>query len=184
MRKAIRILIILAVIALLVAPVAMKKLKGGDLKEVEVQTVGTHVITPTILASGSLTYQTEIRMGSEVMGRVKSLYVKEGDNVKQGEILLRLDPATVQAQVDQLQASLAQSRLAIDRQRVDTENLETKWKRYQQLRESGVIDAGTYDDIRAQRDQSRVALSSSEQMSLQTEAQLKQARDAADHQGG
>ena len=49
-------------------------------------------------ASGSLTYQTEIRMGSEVMGRVQSLHVEEGDSVKQGDILLRLDPATVQTQ--------------------------------------------------------------------------------------
>jgi len=177
MSKSIRILIILGVIALLVVPVALKRFRSGDLKEVEVQTVETHVITPTILASGSLTYQTEIRMVSEVMGRVKGLYVKEGDYVKQGDVLLRLDPATVQAQVDQLSASLAQSKLAIERQRLDTENLETKWKRYQQLRESGVIDAGTYDDIRAQRDQAKISLSSSQQMALQTDAQLQQANE-------
>ena len=177
MKKAIRILIIVGVIALLVVPVAMKNLRGGDLKEVEVQTVETHVITPTILASGSLTYQTEIRMGSEVMGRVKSLYVEEGDSVKQGDILLRLDPATVQTQVDRLEASLAQSRLAIDRQRLNLEMLETKWKRYDALRAGGAVDANTFDELSAQRDQARVELRSSEQMSLQTSAQLKEARE-------
>ncbi len=177
MKKIIRILIIVVVIALLVLPVALKKMRGGDLKEVEVQTVGTHVITPTILASGSLTYQTEIRMGSEVMGRVKSLYVEEGDKVKQGDILLRLDPATVQTQVDRLEASLAQSRLAIDRQRLNLEMLETKWKRYDALRAGGAVDANTFDELSAQRDQARVELRSSEQMSLQTGAQLKEARE-------
>ena len=124
---------------------------GGQAKEAEIQTVEERVITPTILASGSLTYQTEIRMVSEVMGRVKSLNVKEGDLVRQGDLLLRLDPATVQAQVDALEAGLRQSKLAIDRQKVASDNLEVKWKRYQQLRESGVIDANTYDEIRAQR---------------------------------
>ena len=60
-----------SVIVLAIAgAVALKKARGGDEKEVEIQSVATHVITPTILASGSLTYQTEIRMVSEVIGRV------------------------------------------------------------------------------------------------------------------
>src|SRR5687767_14069624 len=113
-------ILILADLALLIAvPVALKQAGGNDTKEVELQTVEKRVITPTILASGNLTYQTEIRMISEVMGRVKSLHVKEGDSVQQGDLLVQLDPATVQAQVDQLGASLAQSRLAIERQRLN-----------------------------------------------------------------
>ncbi len=79
--------------------------------------------------------------------------------------------------MDALEASLEQSRLAIDRQRLSAESLETKWKRYQQLRESGVIDANTYDEIRTQRDQSKVELSSTQQQTLQTSAQLKQMRE-------
>jgi len=177
MTKRGKILLTVAILAVLVVPVALKKSRGSQAKEAEIQTVETRVITPTILASGSLTYQTEIRMVSEVMGRVKSLSVKEGDLVKQGDLLLRLDPATVQAQVDALEAGLRQSKLAIDRQKVAADNLEVKWKRYQQLRESGVIDANSYDEIRTQRDQSKVDLSSSIQQALQTEAQLKQARE-------
>jgi len=176
MTKRNKALILIAVVLVLVLPVVLMR-GHGDAKEVEVQTVGKHVITPTILASGNLTYQTEINMVSEVMGRVKSLSVKEGDNVKQGQLLLQLDPATVQAQVDQLEASLAQSKLEIDRQRLNAETLETKYKRYLPLRQSGVIDAGTFDDIQMQRNQAKVQLSSSEQMTLQTEAQLKQARE-------
>lgn len=177
MTKRGKILLTVAILAVLVVPVVLQKTRGGQAKEAEIQTVEERVITPTILASGSLTYQTEIRMVSEVMGRVKSLNVKEGDLVRQGDLLLRLDPATVQAQVDALEAGLRQSKLAIDRQKVASDNLEVKWKRYQQLRESGVIDANTYDEIRAQRDQSKVDLSSSMQQALQTEAQLKQARE-------
>jgi HlyD family secretion protein len=172
-----KIILVTAIALLLVVPVVIKKMRGGEAKEVEVETVATRVITPTILASGSLTYQTEIRMVSEVMGRVKSLYVKEGDQVKAGDLLLRLDPATVQAQVDALEAGLRQSKLAIDRQRVTAETIETKWNRYQKLRETGVIDANTYDEIRSQHDQSKVDLNSSIQQALQTEAQLKQMRE-------
>ncbi len=169
--------LILVGVVLALAAVVIATRRGGDAKQADIQTVQTHVITPTILASGSLTYQTEINMVSEVMGRVKNLYVKEGDRVKQGELLLRLDPATVQAQVDQLSASLAQSKLAIEQQRLTADMAETNFERYQKLRATGVVDAGTFDDMRTKRDQAKVQLSSTEQMALQTQAQLKQARE-------
>ena len=177
MSTARKILITASVVGLVGAAAWMGKHRNTEAKQVDVEKVEMRVITPTILASGSLTYQTEIRISSEVLGRVKALNVKEGDLVQQGALLLRLDPATVQTRVDALEAGLRQSKLAIERQRVASDTIETKWKRYQQLRESGVIDANTYDEVRSQRDQSRVELNSAMEQSLQTEAQLKQARE-------
>lgn len=170
-------LMVLGLAAVIAVPLGMKMKRGGDAKEVEVETVQTRIISPTILASGSLTYQTEIRIMSEVMGRVKELYVKEGEQVQKGDVLLRLDPATVQAQVDRLEAGLQQSRLAIERARVSAETAETKWSRYQKLRESGVIDANTADEVRSSRDQSKVEFDSANQQARQTEASLKEARE-------
>jgi HlyD family secretion protein len=172
-----KILLTVGIVALLAVPVVLKNMGGGDAKEVELGQVEARVITPTILASGSLTYQTEIRIGSEVMGRVKELLIKEGDEVKKGQTLLRLDPAMLQTQVDALEAGLRQSRLAIQRAQVSADTIETKWKRYETLRSTGVIDANTYDEVRSQRDQSRVELNSSTEMAAQTQAQLNQARE-------
>ncbi len=174
-KKTLLMIVGLALVA--AVPLGMRMKRGSAAKEVEVETVETRIISPTILASGSLTYQTEIRIMSEVMGRVKELYVKEGDRVQKGDLLLRLDPATVQAQVDRLEAGLQQSQLAIERARVSADTAETKWKRYQQLRESGVIDANSYDEVRSQRDQSKVEFQSATQQSRQTEASLKEARE-------
>jgi HlyD family secretion protein len=171
------LLLVAGLVLLVAVPVGMNMKRGGEVKEVEAETVEARVISPTILASGSLIYQTEIRIMSEVMGRVKELYVKEGQQVEKGELLLRLDPATVRAQVDRLEAGLQQSKLSIERARVSAETAETKWKRYQQLRESGVIDANTYDEVRSQRDQTQVEFQSATQQSRQTEASLKEARE-------
>ena len=172
-----KVLLAAGIALVLVLPVVVKRVGGSEIKQVELGTVEERVITPTILASGNLTYQTEISMRSEVMGRVKALHVKEGDSVKRGDLLLQLDPATLQTQVDALSAGLRQSRLSIERARVGADTIETKWKRFQQLRESGVIDANSYDEVRSQRDQARVELNSSMEMALQTEAQLNQARE-------
>src|SRR5690606_8610913 len=93
------------------------------------------------------------------------------------DLLLRLDPATLQTQVDALEAALRQSRLAIQRAQVSADTIETKWKRYEQLRSTGVVDANTYDEVRSQRDQARVELDSTTESAAQTQARLNEARE-------
>jgi HlyD family secretion protein len=170
--------IVIAVIALVIAvPVTMNIVRGGEAKQVEVENVSLRALAPSILASGTLAYQTEVRLVPEIMGRVKTLAVREGDFVKQGDLLLQIDPATSLAQIAQLEAALRQSRLHIERQRVSLNTQESKWKRYQTLRTSGIVDQNTYEEIAAQRDLARVELDTSLEMLGQTEAQLKQARE-------
>jgi len=170
--------IVMSVIALVIlVPVTMSIVRGGEAKEVEVESVSLRALAPSILASGTLAYQTEVRLVPEVMGRVKTIAVREGDFVKQGDLLLQIDPATSLAQIAQLEAALRQSRLNIERQRVSLNTQEAKWRRYQTLRESGIVDQNTYEEIAAQRDLARVELDTSLEMLGQTEAQLKQARE-------
>jgi HlyD family secretion protein len=170
--------IVIAVIALVIAvPVAMNIVRGGEAKQVELESVSLRALAPSILASGTLAYETEVRLVPEIMGRVKTLAVREGDFVKQGDLLLQIDPATSLAQIAQLEAALRQSRLNIERQRVSLNTQEAKWRRYQTLRTSGIVDQNTYEEIAAQRDLARVELDTSLEMLGQTEAQLKQARE-------
>jgi HlyD family secretion protein len=166
-----------ALVVLVTVPVALKLSRGGEAKPVEIESIARRVLSPTILASGSLTYQAEVKLVSEIIGRVSDVRVKEGDQVKKGQLLLQLDPAQAQAQVAQLEASLAQSRLAIERSRVNAMTLDTKWKRFQPLRQQGVVDANTFDDLTSQRNMAQVELESSGQVMHQTEAQLRQARE-------
>ena len=170
-------LVLGALAVLVTVPVALKITRGGESKPVDIEPVTKRVLSPTILASGSLTYQAEVKLVSEVIGRVRDVLVKEGDQVKKGQLLLQLDPAQAQAQVAQLEASLAQSRLSIERTRVNVTTLENKWKRFQALREQGVVDANSFDDLTSQRNMARVELESSGQVMHQTDAQLRQARE-------
>ncbi len=177
MKSALRYGIALLVIVLVAVPVVARLRGGGEVRDVETQLIGERVLSPTILASGTLTYQTEIKLVSEVIGRVKELLVKEGDRVGKGDLLLRLDPATALAEVAQLDAALAQSRLAIERQKVTASTQATRFKRYQSLREQGVIDANTFDDVASNHQLAQVELRNSDQVLRQTEAQLRQARE-------
>ena len=177
MRPIVKVALAALVLCIVAVPVAFKVARGGEVKALEMERVAKRVLAPTILASGSLTYQTEVKMVSEVIGRVTELLVKEGDQVKRGQLMLRLDPVAAQAEVAQLEATLAQSRLNIERQKVTVATLEAKWKRYQTLRNQGLVDATTYEDIASQHDLAEVELTTTGQVLKQTEAQLKQSRE-------
>jgi HlyD family secretion protein len=170
-------IVIAGVVLVIIVPVTLSLVRGGEAKQVEVERAALRSIAPSILASGTLAYQSEVRLVPEVIGRVLKINAKEGDLVKQGELLVQLDPATYLAQIAQLEAALRQSRLSIERQRVSLETADAKWKRYQALRVSGVVDENTYEDITSQRDLARVELETSQEGLGQTEAQLKQARE-------
>jgi len=170
-------LVIAGVVLVIAVPVALSLIRGGEAKQVEIEVAGLRAISPSILASGTLAYQSEVRLVPEIVGRALKINAKEGDIVKQGELLVQLDPATSLAEIAQLEAARRQSRLNIERQRVTLETQNAKWKRYQTLRTSGIVDANTYEEIAAQRELARVELDTSLEMLGQTQAQLKQARE-------
>jgi HlyD family secretion protein len=163
--------------ALIAAPVVLKQWRSDDAKTVESESVTTHVLAPSILASGTLVYESERKLVSEVIGRVDDVLVREGDQVKAGQLLLRLDPASSLATIARLDAARGQSELNIERQQVNLRTQEAKWKRYEQLRERNLIDRNTYEEIAAQHDLAKVELDTSRAMLRQTEAQMKEARE-------
>ena len=90
-----------AIVALIVIPVALKLTRNDTNKAVDIERVTTHALTPTVLASGSLTYESQVTLAPEVTGRVKEILVKEGDQVRRDQLLMRLDPAAPRAAMDQ-----------------------------------------------------------------------------------
>ncbi|MCX7036141.1 MAG: efflux RND transporter periplasmic adaptor subunit [Proteobacteria bacterium] len=165
-------------VALLVGvPVALHYRRGSDAKPVDTDLVAARVLSPTILASGSLTYQSEIKLVSEIIGRVTKVLVKEGDSVTRGQLLLQLDPASSEAEVAQLTALQQQSRLNIERQTVNVTTLDAKWQRFDALRAQGLVAASTFEEVAQARDVARVELATTNQVLRQTTAQLQQARE-------
>lgn len=165
-------------LALLIGvPLALKLSRSDGLKEVEAEPAQLRALTPSVLASGTLIYESEVKLVSEVIGRVKEVLVEEGDTVQPGQLLLTLDPATSLAEISQLEAALRQSELNIERQRVSFETQSAKWKRFEALRAQGLIDTNTYEEVASQRELAQVELSTSRAMLSQTQAQLRQSRE-------
>jgi len=163
--------------AIIVVPVTLKLMRGDAAKKVDVETVSMRTLTPSILASGALTYESQVTLTPEISGRVKEILVDEGDVVKAGQMLLRLDPEAARADIAQIEAALRQSALNIERLTVNRDAQVVKWKRNELLKDKGLIDASKFDDLVTQKDMADVELRASREEYKQTEARLAQARE-------
>jgi HlyD family secretion protein len=70
-------------------------------------------ITQVVLATGTLQPVITVNVGTQVSGTVLERRADFNDRVKKGQILLRLDPATLQARLRQTQAGLGASNAAL-----------------------------------------------------------------------
>jgi len=66
-------------------------------------------VVETVVASGRVLAPAEINLGSLVASRVRDVYVKEGDVVQAGQLLVQLDDAEARAALEQAEASVAQA---------------------------------------------------------------------------
>lgn len=85
-------------------------------------------------------YET-VTLKSRVEGQVQSVPYTEGQHVRQGDVLLRLDPADFQAKLNQAEANLARSQAQLAKARADVE-------RYIALRAKGFVSEEKVSEMR------------------------------------
>ncbi len=112
-------------------------------------------IVQGVAASGTLEAVTTVQVGTQVSGTVADLLVDFNDIVRKGQVLARLDPSLLQAQVEQADAGLARANADADRLRVSLEDARIKLARATTLSERGLtaaadLEAATYNVRAAQ----------------------------------
>lgn len=167
-----------AIVALIALPVVLKLTRSDNHKVVDVEKVTTRALTPTVLASGTLTYESQVTLAPEVTGRVKEILVEEGDQVTIDQLLMRLDPKAPLAAIEQSKAQVRQARLTIERRQVDYDAQVTKVKRFEALKATGMVDVNSLDALVSARDLAEVDLRTSREQLSQAQAQLAQAEEA------
>ncbi|GLR13063.1 RND transporter [Chitinimonas prasina] len=168
---------LIAVIGIIAVPLVVKSKSGGDGKPVDIAIAAQQEIKPTILASGSLTYRTEVDLRSEVTARVQEILVAEGDDVKAGQLLLRLDPESYRNAIEREEAGLRQSSLSIEQQRTALELRRIQFERTRKLFEARMVDHSKFDQDKNQLQLAEVELKSSKEALRRADAVLKEARE-------
>jgi RND family efflux transporter MFP subunit len=92
--------------------------KGNGLGDIVTAKVERTTIEQVISATGSVTAQTgaQVKIGSQVTGRIKRLFADVGSHVRAGQVIAELDLPDVQAQLQQAQANLQAARVKLAEQ--------------------------------------------------------------------
>jgi HlyD family secretion protein len=108
MRSEAKWIVVLSVIgAVVLGGVLIAAAKGKKSTEVRIEPVAYRDLVASVTASGQVVPHTKVDVSTDISGRIIELAVKEGDMVKKGQLLLQIDPALYQAQVEHDKAALA-----------------------------------------------------------------------------
>jgi len=159
---------------------------------VTVQTgkVARQDLTSVVTASGEIKPTTYANVYAEGFGKILQIMVKEGDHVKKGDILLRLENIQQSADVDAQRAGQGSSEAAVKsaeatyrstqaelvQRQADLERARFDWERAQNLYHDGLIPKADYDARKSAFDSAAAAVDASNARLQQARAELERSR--------
>jgi HlyD family secretion protein len=153
--------------------------RGDHGVQVRIEGVARRDLVSTVTASGKIQPKTKVDVSADITGRIIELRVQEGDRVKKGDLLLRIDPSTFEAAVARAEAGLASAQAAAIQAEASREQAERAARRARELREQNpnLVSDEQLEQAETQfRVAAAVALSADRQVD-QSRALLQEARD-------
>ncbi len=126
-------------------------------------------IVRQVSPTGRLEARVTVDVGAEISGRISEILVDYNAVVTKGQILARLDPSSLSAQVDQSEASRRAAKAALKQAKVQLADAERRLARVEKLAAQGIESQENLDNARSSVDLARVAVeSASAQVALQS----------------
>jgi HlyD family secretion protein len=172
-------------------------------------TVDRGDIIMQVAATGTLAAVTTVQVGSQVSGTISELHADFNSEVKQGQLLAKLDPELFRTQVEQADAnvraaeatinddiaSIATIQANLQKCKVDTLDKTRKFKRQKELFDAGLIPKDDLDTAQAAQDSaiateramdaqlesSKARLNADKERLNQTQASLRTAKVNLEH---
>jgi len=112
---------LVALIGALIAGAYWKSRQKPKGEKVEVGVVKKRTIKETVAASGKVFPEVEVKVSPDVSGEIVELYVEEGDSVRSGQLLAKIDPDAILSQVERQAASVNNAQAQVARSGADIE---------------------------------------------------------------
>lgn len=179
-----KVLIGLVVLLVIVLAVAKKQGWIGEQPGISVTTekAEKRTIIEIVAASGKIQPEVEVKLSPDLSGEVVELEVKEGDYVKKGQFLAKINPEIYLSNYDRIVASLnmqkanlsnAKARLA--QTRAQFINAEVSYTRTSSLLEQSAVSQADYDGARASYLVAQAEVEAAEQSVVAAEYSVKSA---------
>ncbi|NNL17001.1 MAG: efflux RND transporter periplasmic adaptor subunit [Flavobacteriaceae bacterium] len=142
-------IVIIVFVALLAVLVIGKKAgwfgKQGNFKQIETKEIARIDIVETVSATGKIQPEVEVKLSSEVSGEIIELPVVEGQQVKKGDLLVRVNPDIYQSSLSRSQATLQNTRAGLNQAEATLKEAKANYERNKQLFEKGIISKADWD---------------------------------------
>jgi HlyD family secretion protein len=191
--------VLIAVVVLVVGSIAVfagVRYSHRGIVTVETGHVSRQDLTSLVTASGEIKPRKYINIGANAMGELTEIPVKEGDRVRKGQLVARIENTQPEANVNAQRASLASAeadagaaeaglkayddnvatmQAGVDRSRADLDHATLDLKRGEQLYRDKLIPKQDYDTRMATARTSEATLKEAEAKLVQARAQREQA---------
>ena len=133
-------------------------------------------VVQTVEATGTVQPVDSVEVGAQVTGTIKTLGATFNSEVKEGQVLATLDPASLQAEVDQARAGLVHLQAQYEQAKVSLQDATVKLTRAGQLSKEQLISNADYDAAVVARDAAAAALKAADAQVVQARASLAQSQ--------
>ncbi len=167
-----RNILIVAGIIIVVLVIGKKAGWFGDDSTIKVSTdkVSLQTITETVSASGKVQPEVEVKLSSDVSGEIVEMLVKEGDVVKKGQLLCKINPEIYISSFDRAVAGLnstkagyESSKARLDQAQSQLKKAETAYQRNKKMFEEKVISASDWEIVKSAYEVAKAEVEAAEQ---------------------
>jgi HlyD family secretion protein len=155
--------------------------RKGTAPHVTTAAVSRGSIVENVSATGTLQALTTVQVGTQVSGTVAWLGADYNSLVKKGQVIARLDPSLLDAQVQQAEATTSRVTADVDNARVQLADARQKLERSRQLAARQLIAQSDFDAATLAVDTAQAQLRSAQAQLVQAQASLSQARVDREH---
>ncbi|RZJ35814.1 MAG: efflux RND transporter periplasmic adaptor subunit [Flavobacterium sp.] len=120
---------------------------GGKPTGVEVETAKVDQITivETVSATGKIQPEVEVKISSEVSGEIIDLPVKEGQTVKKGDLLVKINPDLYTSGYNRTISNLSGTKAGLSQADAQFREAKASYDRNKGLYEKGIISKADWD---------------------------------------
>ncbi len=176
-----KIYILVAVIALIVLLLVLGK-KGvfgnkDEATEVETAKVNEITIIETVSATGKIQPEVEIKISSEVSGEIIALLIKEGEVVKRGQLLARINPELYTSGLERTVSNYSGTKAGLSQADANFKEAQASYSRNKTLFEKGIISKSDWDKAIAAFEVAKANKQSAYHNVQSASASVKEARE-------
>ena len=114
-------------------------------KEVEISKVMASTVVETVSATGKIQPEIEVKISPEVSGEIILLNVKEGQVVKKGDLLVKINPDLYTSSYNRSVSNLSGTKAGLTQSEASFKEAKANYERNKTLFEKGVISKSDWD---------------------------------------